>query len=30
VQEGMFVRESIAMQARTICSRTVAKHDILL
>jgi hypothetical protein len=27
---GMFVRETLALQAETICWETVAKHDILL
>jgi hypothetical protein len=30
VQEGTFVRETLALQAGTVCSETVAKHDILL
>jgi hypothetical protein len=30
VQEGTFVRETLALQAGTICLGTVAKHDILL
>jgi hypothetical protein len=27
VQEGMFVQETLALQAGTICRETVAKHD---
>jgi hypothetical protein len=30
VQEDLFVRETLALQAGTICQETVAKHDILL
>jgi hypothetical protein len=30
VQEGMFVRETLALQAETVCQKTVAKPDILL
>jgi uncharacterized membrane protein YGL010W len=30
VQEGMFVQETLALQAGTVCRETVAKHDILL
>jgi hypothetical protein len=30
MQEGMFVRETIALQVGTICQETIAKHDILL
>jgi hypothetical protein len=30
VQEGMFVWETLALQAGTVCWETVAKHDILL
>jgi hypothetical protein len=30
VQEGTFVRETLALQAGTIYWETVVKHDILL
>jgi hypothetical protein len=30
VQEGTFVRETLALQARTVCPKTVAKHDVFL
>jgi hypothetical protein len=30
VEEGMFVRKTIALQAGAICRDTVAKQDILL
>jgi hypothetical protein len=30
VQEGMFVQETLALQAGTVYQETVAKHDILL
>jgi hypothetical protein len=30
VQKGTFVQESLALQVGTVCSGTVAKHDILL
>jgi hypothetical protein len=30
VQEGTFVRETLALQAGTVCWETVGKHDLLL
>jgi hypothetical protein len=30
VQEGTFERKTLALQMRTVCLGTVAKHDILL